>query len=240
MLTFKEQLKSIYKYRIELHAHTMPLSPCSEVSAKELAEIYHKEGFDGIVLTNHFIHYLIGEDSKSEFIDKYFSELDALMAEAKKYGIKVYMGIEIRFAENKNDYLIFGVNRDILEEAFDYLDKTLVDYRKNVKLKDSLFIQAHPLRNGMEEVDPSLLDGYEAFNMHPNHNSRVALVIKKAKETGKKIIVSGSDFHHPNRKHEGVAALRVKEMPKDSFALARVLRSGDYIFELGGESIVLP
>ena len=39
---------------------------------------------------------------------------------------------------------------------------------------------------------------------------------------------------------QGLCALRVKEMPRDSFDLAAVLRSGDYVFEIGGDNIVLP
>ena len=48
----------------------------------------------------------------------------------------------------------------------------------------------------------------------------------------------GTDFHHPG--HQGLCALRVKEMPQTSFDIAAILRSGDYVFEIGGDTIVLP
>ena len=54
------------------------------------------------------------------------------------------------------------------------------------------------------------------------------------------IKTAGSDFHHKGKGHEGVSALRTKTLPKDSFELAKILKSGDYLFEIGGDSIVLP
>ena len=85
-------------------------------------------------------------------------------------------------------------------------------------------------------MNPDLLDGMESFNMHPNHNSRVALANRYAKEHGL-ITMAGSDFHHPGQ--EGVSALRTTWELKDSHDLVKVLKSGDYLFEISG-SIVLP
>ena len=89
-------------------------------------------------------------------------------------------------------------------------------------------------------MDASLLDGAETFNMHPGHNAAIGLSVKYAKENGLTITTAGSDFHHLNVKHEGVSALRTRTLPKDSFELAELLKQGDYLFEIGGEAIVLP
>ena len=88
----------------------------------------------------------------------------------------------------------------------------------------------------MTEVAPQYLDGIETFNMHPNHNSRVALASKYAKKHNL-IPTTGTDFHHPG--HEGMAALLTQIEIKTSHDIVDVLRSGDYIFEIGG-SILLP
>ena len=53
----KEDLKSEYKYRIELHAHSKPVSPCSEIPPEQLIKVYKDLGFDAIALTNHLIIY---------------------------------------------------------------------------------------------------------------------------------------------------------------------------------------
>ena len=46
---------------------------------------------------------------------------------------------EIRFTENVNDYLIYGVDRDILSVCYDYLTKGVEVFRKEVKLQNSVF-----------------------------------------------------------------------------------------------------
>ena len=96
------------------------------------------------------------------------------------------------------------------------------------------------MRNGMEQVNPELLDGMETFNMHPGHNASIGKVVKYAKENNLKITTAGGDYHHKNRGHEGVSAIRTKVLPADSFELAEVLKSGDYLFEVGGNALVLP
>ena len=91
----------------------------------------------------------------------------------------------------------------------------------------------------MTMCNPELLDGAETFNLHPGHNSRIGIAVRYAAENGLKITTAGSDFHHPDRGHEAVSALRTKDLPKDSFHLAKILKSGDYIFEVGENNIVL-
>lgn len=238
--TLKEKLLEEYKVRIELHAHSLPVSPCSEVSPRELVKIYKDKNFDAIVLTNHFFYGNILDKEKEEALSYFLNDYKEACQAGEEYGIKVLLGAEIRFNESHNDYLLFGVDYDILSICYDYIPHTLENFRKKIKLENSLILQAHPNRSGMIEMDASLLDGIEGFNMHPGHNSRIGLSLKYAKENNLDIIICGSDFHHKNVNHEGTAALRTKTLPKDSFELVEILKSGDYIFEIGEKSIVLP
>lgn len=228
-----------YKYRIELHAHSLPISPCSEVSPEELVDIYHKKGYDALVLTNHFIYELMQHTSKDEAINEYIKNFEKAKTAGEKLGIKVFLGAEIRFTENENDYLIYGVDKDILCTCYDYLTKGVETFRKEVNLDSSIFIQAHPFRNRSTVCNPELLDGVEGFNMHPGHNSKVGLAVRYAGDNNL-LITGGSDFHHVNRGHEAVSALRTSVIPADSFELAKILKSGNYILEIGETSIVLP
>lgn len=239
-MNYKEALKELYKYRIEMHAHTMPISGCSEITPAEMAEAYHKKGYDTIVITNHFYQNSYGNNlCREDFLNAYVNAYEETKHEAEKYGITVLLGAEIRFTENTNDYLIYGVDREILSKGYEYFTKGVEAFRTEVKLPDSIFVQAHPFRNGCNLIDTDLLDGIEAFNMHPGHNSPIGFAIRKAYENNK-IITVGSDFHHKNKGHEAVSALRTKILPETSFELARILKSGDYILELGENSIVLP
>lgn len=236
----KKSLLKQYSFRIEMHAHTSPVSPCSQITPEEMAKTYSQLGYDAVVITNHFIYELLNDLPKKEAVGRYMSGYEETCAEAEKYNLKVILGAELRFTENINDYLLYGADRELLETIYDYLPKGIEFFRKNLKLDKSVFVQAHPFRDGMERVSPELLDGIEVFNMHPGHNSRVAIAARYAYENGLFLTTAGSDFHHPGRGHEGISAVRTKTLPKDSYELAEILKSGDYIMEIGKNAIVLP
>lgn len=226
-----------YPFRIELHAHTSPASPCGDLLPRQVIQTYKEQGVDGIVITNHFFSSIMQKD-KQKAIDTYYQDyLDAYLA-GKELGVAVFLGAELRFAnESANDFLLFGVDKQTLLSTFDFLDSTLAIFRKNLALPNSVLVQAHPFRNNCTTVLPKLVDGFEIFNSHPGHNNRNCFAIDFAKD---KIKTCGSDFHHPDRNHEAMALLRTKFVPKDSFELASLLRSGDYVFEVGKDAVVIP
>ena len=234
----KNELKNAYNVRIELHAHTSPVSGCSEISPKEMIDTYIKCGYNAVTITNHF-NYMGERFTRDEYIDYYLKDFDEAKEYGEKMGVKVILGAEIRFTENNNDYLIYGVNREILKDIYDLLPYGIENFRKNYKMENSVFLQAHPKRDGMVKVDSKLLDGIEAFNLHAGHNSRVGQAALYAKEENMGIIIAGTDFHHKNQGHEGLSAVLTKEMPEDSFALAKILKSKDYLLEVGRENIIL-
>ncbi len=231
----KQTLAEQYPFRIEMHAHSSPASPCADATAEELIDIYHNAGYHALVLTNHFVSFLENERTVEEYLQDYFRA----EKQAEKYGMKVYLGAELRFDEYSNDYLLYGVNQDILETAKGYFEKGLECYYTEAKPKESVLIQAHPFRNNMTLIDARFVDGYETFNMHTGHNPRTADAICRAKTSGKSVVTIGTDFHHPNRQRPS-GALRVRELPKDSFALAQLLKSGDYLFEAEDKTLILP
>jgi len=226
-----------YKYRIELHTHTYPASGDSVITPEEMVQIYAERGFDGVVISNHF--YSTPNVGKKEKIARYINDIERAQKEAEKYHIKVYFGAEIRFDENKNDYLVVGMDSDILSVCYDFLPKGLEVFRQEVKLSNSLLIHAHPFRDGMVLMNPELLDGVETFNMYPRQNSRVSFAVRYAKENNISITTPGSDIHYKNQGFETVCALRTRILPHDSFELAAILKSGDYVFEIGEQAIVL-
>lgn len=243
-IDLKEKLKKEYCYKIELHAHTSPASSCGEASPEQLVKIYKDLGYDALVLTNHFISdYVSFKDkslSKDEHLKIYLDDYVKTKEAGDRCGLKVLLGAELRFIQNSNDYLLYGTDYGILSKAYDYLKIGLKEFREEVKLENSVLIQAHPFRQGIELVDSKLLDGIETFNMHPGHNGAIGFAARYAKEQGFSITTAGSDFHHLGLGHEGVAAIRTKKLPKDSFELAEILKSGDYVFEIGDNSIVIP
>ena len=233
---FKSEILNNYKYKTELHAHTLPVSRCSEFYADELVERYAKLGVDTIVVANHLTPYHFEQYGKEALIKEYLKAYDDLKRAAEPFGISAIMGVELRFSENINDYLVFGVKEDELSVLCDSLYNGIESFYKSFKREGVLIFQAHPKRDKMEEVDAAYLDGYEAFNLHPGHNSRISIAAREAAARNLKVI-GGTDFHHPN--HEGGCLLLSKEKIRDSETLVSLIESGDYALLIGG-SVVLP
>ena len=235
----KNDLLNEYCYRTELHAHTSPASSCSEIAPKKVVEIYKDLGYHAITIANHF-SFEYQDSDKQTVIDRFFGDFENARKKGEEIGIKVILAAEIRFTENDNDYLIYGVTRKMMEEIYDLLPFGVDNFRRVYSMPDSVFLQAHPFRQGMERVNPAILDGIEVFNLHPNHNSKIGLAAVYAKENNYSIVTAGSDFHHPDRKHEGVSAILTKTLPSESFDIADILRSGDYLLEAGINHIIIP
>ena len=226
-----QDLVNEYKYKIELHAHTSPCSGCSEIPPEKIIEILAAKGYDAVMITNHFYPgapFMKAEDPVAEYLRDYYAAKEA----GEKAGMKVYMGAEYRFSENSNDYLVIGVDEAFLRETVTRLDMGIDAFYREYHRDSLLILQAHPFRNGMTPVDPASLDGVESMNLHPHHNSRVSVTSSYQREHNFPVVTIGSDLHHWG--HEGHSATRTKFLPEDEAALVALLRSRDYLFEIGG------
>lgn len=228
----EKQIKEAFPYRLELHAHTSPASRCSQVSPEDVITIFHNAGYDGIAITNHFYE----KPDKDEFLKIYRDDFLKASEAGRKLGMKVYLGAELRFVnENDNDYLIYGFELDQLEEMYSHISGTLEDFVRDFKTDNMFLLQAHPFRNDMERGFEKFLDGVEAFNMHPNHNSRVALAMRYADEHGK-IATAGTDYHHLG--HDNLCATRSAVLPENEAELVSLLKSGNFIYEISGKVVL--
>ncbi len=228
---------SDYKYKTELHAHTSPVSPCSDISPEEMVDYYTALGYSSVVITNHYFAALYSDEKPADIIEYYLSGYRKTKEIGEKAGLSVILGAEVRFPENCNDYLVYGLSETDIERIFPYLATSYEEFYKTFSADGRVILQAHPFRNGMELQRPELLDGIEVFNCHPNHNSRIGVAARYAAEHPHFIKTCGSDFHH--RGQQGMTALLTKEKITDSFQLARVLKSRDYLISIG-ESIIIP
>lgn len=223
---------SLYKYKIEAHAHTSPASSCSEILPEDLVKTYKEAGVHAVCLTNHFMRNYLPipkEKGLKKHLEDYYKTCEA----GEKYGVKIILGLEMRFGlENTNDYLIYGIDEDFIYRAYDYFDSTLEQFYKEMKNDKNLIIQAHPFRKNMVLADKNYIDGIESFNMHPNHNGRIALAHQYAMKEPDFIVTAGSDYHHPGQHATGL--ILSKTLPENSFQFAELLKSKDYLFRLGG------
>ncbi len=237
-----QKLCNEYPFRIEAHAHTSPASRCSDISPEELVERYTARHCNAVVLTNHFAVAHSHDGDLREMADRCIGDYETAKKLGEKAGLRVLLGAEYRFTENSNDYLVYGIEPDDLYRSMPLLDGTLADFRAAFcNHGHYVLLQAHPFRDGMQTMDPALLDGIEVFNMHPGHNSRVAQAARWVAETVPPdrpfLTVCGTDYHHHG--HDGLAFLRTARLPKDSFDFADLLREQNYLFDFSGY-ITLP
>lgn len=221
-----------YKFKTELHAHTKPASKCSEIPPEYMVEAYKNLGFTTVVLTNHFVYT---EDMSEEKVERIIADYEKTKELGDKNGLNIVLGAEIRFSESFNDYLVYGIDTDELYKINKLLGIGIAEFYRQYKNDRNVIVQAHPFRDGMTQIGLEFLDGYEVFNMHPGHNSRVGFAAKAVYGNGK-IITGGTDFHHVG--HEGMCAMVTKVPVTDSYQLAGILKSGDYIFDIWGNKTV--
>ena len=229
----KSQLIKEYPYKTEFHAHTSPVSACSDLKAEDLINLYKAQGVDTIVLTNHFSPFNIKGREDVELYLRGFREAQKC---AKENDMTVVLGVEFRFVENANDYLIYGIEEDELFSLYEYMNKGLDYFCQHYKRENILVFQAHPFRDNMTMVDAKKLDGIEAFNMHPGHNSRVALAVKYAKQNDL-LICGGTDLHHLS--HEGCCLIRTKKRLQTGADIVDILKKQEFVLDIFN-SIILP
>jgi predicted metal-dependent phosphoesterase TrpH len=222
---------TLYKYRLELHALTSPVSECADLPPREVIRRYADAGVHGLALTNHLWPGLLPR--ARDAVKFYMDDFRAAREEGERLGVRVYLGAELRFEENANDYLVYGIDENWVKRAIRYFPLGIERYLRDFQHGRSVIVQAHPFRFGMVPVPG--MDGAEVFNMHPNHNSRDGLASVYAREHGL-IPTAGTDYHHAG--HEALGLTLSKTLPADTFELADLLRSRDYLFLLGGRVMI--
>jgi len=224
-------------YIYEMHQHTAPCSACAKGDPVKTVYSLKNAGFAGMVLTNHFLHGNTGIDRKipwEEFVS--FYEKDYLLA--KKAGddvdFDVIFGIEEHIGKGK-EILLYGITPEFLYSHPELQDGELETVSKTVREYGGLVFQAHPYRNRAYIPDPDenlpveFLDGFEAYNLANIGDENIRA--EKYADEHKLLVCAGSDAHNedPENRYGIACECRIK----NSFELAKVLRSGDYKLYLG-------
>jgi len=186
-------------YKYETHFHTSETSPCGKVSALDGLHIYHNAGYTGIAVTDHYFDGFFEIQAAGCWknkIDAFLKGYRNACDEGQKLGMDIILGMEIRFTENENDYLVYGFDEDFLKENKELYALTLKEFRELIKGTGIIIVQAHPFRRYIIQAPPELIDGVEIHNGNPRHNSFNELAEEYARKNNLKML-SGSDFHQP-------------------------------------------
>jgi len=107
---------------IDLHVHTSPRSPCSNIHPAELIQEAQRIGLDGFCLTEHQVLW----------------DWDEVAGLAGDNGIKIFRGNEITTAQG--DVLVFGLDQNIQGII------TIQELHRIVQAAGGFSIAAHPFR----------------------------------------------------------------------------------------------
>lgn len=214
-------------FKTELHCHSSEISECARVNVDDIIKKYTEAGYSTLVLANHLNRGTMRfqkTESWQEFVGKYWSAYE-LLKEKANGKINILPGAELRFEENINDYLLFGITKEFLLKYDNMLELNPEKFHKIAKENGVLFIQAHPFRNRMTVVAPWNLDGVEVYNGHKDHDSRNEIAYAWA-EKYNLIKTSGTDFHY-NDTPANAGILTDFEI-KDLDTLVKTLKEGNY------------
>ena len=225
-------------YLTELHVHSDEMSPCGHVPAGEMVRLYHEAGYSTVVFTDHYyprIYEAHGGVSHDELVDGYERTVAEAARTAEGYGMTVLSGIEIRFTDADNDYLVYGMDFGYLRRHSCLMSLGLKAFSALCRREGFYLIQAHPFRQGMKIQDPALLDAMEVHNGHPRHDSRNDVARLWAAKYGL-TAVSGSDAHQAEDVARGGIVTDERILSMDQ--LISVLKSGRYhLIERGDRGV---
>ncbi len=227
------------KYLIETHCHTDETSNCGHIPAAELVRLYRSLGYSGVVISDHLHNYTFRtlkktnpdptwEDKVAYFLKGY----KAALKEAENYkDFKVYLGAELRFDENDNDYLIFGLSEEKLLSLNGIIEMSPEKGLEWLKSLGCCVIQAHPFRDDCVVMKPGVCHGVEAYNGH-SADSRNDIAVLWADKFNY-IKTSGSDFHGDGTPDCGIY---FNYLPKNEEEIRDIILKGNFELKINEEN----
>jgi len=180
---------------LEPHAHTKESSPCGWIPGAELITILHQAGYQAVVITDH---YLPGRYETAEARALFLAGYRAARAAGEELGVTVLPGMEIRFKDHNEDFLVYGMlEEEMLALPDDVCDRGLRAFYGMAREKGWAVYQAHPFRPKMLPANPADIDGMETFNANPRHDARNRLTANFAALHNLRSI-AGTDVHRPS------------------------------------------
>lgn len=219
-------------YKYQLHAHTYPCSACSKMTPKELVEGLYAGGYQGCVITNHFIGGNTGIDRRLpwfEFVKQYEEDYLECCKYAEKYDLDIIFGIE-EGVGGALEILCYGVTPDMLYDHSELSSSDLTKWYELTHSEEGLCIQAHPFRERGYIPNPQLLpveyiDGIEVYNAAnmPKNNVEAQNASLQHPEF---ILISGADAHL--REEVCLGGIETNVRIRSGKELVEVLKSGKY------------
>ena len=214
--------------KIDMHVHSSDFSPCGEISVAELVPLYRKAGFDGFALTDHFFRggaEIRKKEGHPDFGKAYLEHFRRAEESVRGTGFRIFLGLEMRFDESPDDFLVYGMPEDLFAQWDALLAMGLKNFSALAQERGFPVYQAHPFRDGIRIVNPAYLFGMEVVNGHSMFDNRndIARAWAAKYDLHK---IAGSDCHELC--DLGSAGIETDETIRDTADLLRVLKTSNY------------
>lgn len=214
-------------YRYETHTHTSEVSRCSHIDARALARYYHKAGFSGFFVTDHFFNgntWIERTDDWVDMVRRLGEGFRLARYEGEKLGLQVFFGWE--YAYRGTDLLTYGLDESWLMEQPDLLSLHINDYCDRVRADGGFIAHAHPFREAgyidMIRLLPRRVDAVETYNA-----ARTDFENEQADHYAEQyglLKIAGSDNHHGSMPRLG--GLQTRTRPQTARELIGLVRNG--------------
>lgn len=212
-------------YLYETHCHTARTSACSRLGAEEMAELYVKNGYTGIFVTDHFLNGNTTVDKSlpyEEAIEEFFKGYEEVKRAAGER-LQVFFGFE--YSYRGTDVLCYGLDKQTLKSFPQILSVSMREFCDLCRERGALAVQAHPFREDFY-IDHIRLfpnaEGVETFNSA--RNELCNRLGKFYAESYGKIQTGGSDLHSSEQKI--LSGMEFEEKINSEKDFIRLLREG--------------
>lgn len=189
-------------FRYEAHLHTVEGSACGRSLAEEYARIYKEEGYDGIIVTDHFLNGNTTASRSASWEEKVnilCSGYEKAKRVGDQIGLKVFFGWEASYSGT--DFLVYGMTKEWLLKHPEMVQCSIQEQYEIIHQAGGMVIQAHPFLEApyilRVRQEPTFVDGVEVYNRSCDDRDRS--YNDKAYEYAKEYklpMTCGSDIHH--------------------------------------------
>ncbi len=189
-------------YRVETHLHTSEVSQCAPDSAAQLVGAFVREGYDAVIVTDHFVTDSDDIQGKSwdELIELQQKGYRAAVEAARGTALKVFFAWEMSCARGE-DYLTYCLGPEFLLAHPEITSLSTKEYCTLCRASGGFVIRAHPYRHCSyippnPTIDETIVDGIEvvngAWDDKDNENAQVMAWAKAHPEVPR---TAGTDIH---------------------------------------------
>ncbi len=188
-------------YKLETHCHSSVISKCSKLTPENLVELYISNGYNGVIITEHFLNSSackvmqdFGSADYKTKIEK-FCEGYKRLKEVANGRLDIFFGLE--FSYKGTDMLVYGLDEQQLKEMPEILQMSMRDFIDFAKANNALVVHAHPFREDYYIDHIRLYPNVEGVEVYNACRTQLcnSLGENYAKAYGK-IRTAGSDSHN--------------------------------------------